>query len=994
MRPAIFSMVLLGLVVLAGRADDWPTYGANAARNGYTTGKVPDQASLRWVYQNPHAPMPAWPVSSRMPFDRAPQPVIAGGTLFFGSSADHKIYALDAATGKERWTFFTGGPVRFAPAVWKDRVFATSDDGWLYCLTAAEGKLLWSKRGGPDERQLLGNERLISRWPARGGPLVVGDTVYFAAGIWPSEGIYLYALDAASGKVLWVNDKSGSITMGQPHGGAYAESGIAAQGYLVAAGNQLLVPTGRAVPAAFERSTGKFQYFHLQLNGHKGGTSTLATAGRFVNAGVAYDARTGASIDPLGAGEAAEFPGGLIRSAGKEVIAYGWADKKKTDRKGVTTQYKGLEKLWSIPGMPGGGAVIVAGKSVVCGGSNLVTVADIETKKVVWSAQVDGTAYGLAVADGRLYVSTDRGTIYCFDSKAEGKAAVHQRPAQKDVYGENTAAAAAAEEIIRQGGVTDGYCVDLGCGDGALAFELARRTRLQIYALDPDPAKVAQARRKLDLAGLYGVRVTVHQGERKRTPFPRYFADLIVSQRAVTEGSEAAPPEEVSRLQRPFGGVACIGKAGAMTKTVRGSLAGAGSWTHQYADPANTCCSTDALVKGPLGMLWFRDSDFEMPSRHGRAPAPLFHEGRLFAEGLNSLCAVDAYNGRRLWEYPLPNILKPYHGEHLMGTAGTQSNYCVTADGVYVRAGDRCLKLDPATGKKLAEFEAPRRADGKAAPWGYIAVEKGLLFGSLADPGHVVKFPYVRADMSQLFTESTSLFAMDAKTGKVQWTYNARHSLRHNALTLGGGRVYLIDRPLAEMDRLGGEKDKEHPKGELLALDAATGKVLWRVADNIYGTTLALSVAHDVLLMSYQPTRFKLPSESGGFLAGFRASDGKRLWDQKASYLTRPLINDRIVYAQGGAWDVLTGEDRPFAFKRSYGCGQLAGCTNLMVFRSATLGYYDLVRQKGTIDYGGIRPGCWINAIPAGGLVLVPDASSGCQCSYLNQAWIALQPME
>jgi hypothetical protein len=25
-------------------------------------------------------------------------------------------------------------------------------------------------------------------------------------------------------------------------------------------------------------------------------------------------------------------------------------------------------------------------------------------------------------------------------------------------------------------------------------------------------------------------------------------------------------------------------------------------------------------------------------------------------------------------------------------------------------------------------------------------------------------------------------------------------------------------------------------------------------------------------------------------------------------------------------------------------------------------------------------------------LVLVPDASSGCRCSYLNQAWIALAP--
>jgi hypothetical protein len=146
--------------------------------------------------------------------------------------------------------------------------------------------------------------------------------------------------------------------------------------------------------------------------------------------------------------------------------------------------------------------------------------------------------------------------------------------------------------------------------------------------------------------------------------------------------------------------------------------------------------------------------------------------------------------------------------------------------------------------------------------------------------------------------------------------------------------------------------------------------------------------------MSYQPTAFRLPSEKGGQLAVLRASDGKRIWDQKAAYATRPLINDGTIYAQGGAWDLLTGSDRKFDLKRSYGCGQIAGSAYLMVYRSATLGYHDLLKPEATVSYGGIRPGCWINAIPAGGVVLVPDATSGCQCSYLNQAWIALQPRE
>jgi hypothetical protein len=55
------------------------------------------------------------------------------------------------------------------------------------------------------------------------------------------------------------------------------------------------------------------------------------------------------------------------------------------------------------------------------------------------------------------------------------------------------------------------------------------------------------------------------------------------------------------------------------------------------------------------------------------------------------------------------------------------------------------------------------------------------------------------------------------------------------------------------------------------------------------------------------------------------------------------------------------------------------------------LGYYDFTRQAGTENYGGVRPGCWVNALPVGGLVLLPDASAGCKCSYQNRTWMALE---
>ena len=64
-----------------------------------------------------------------------------------------------------------------------------------------------------------------------------------------------------------------------------------------------------------------------------------------------------------------------------------------------------------------------------------------------------------------------------------------------------------------------------------------------------------------------------------------------------------------------------------------------------------------------------------------------------------------------------------------------------------------------------------------------------------------------------------------------------------------------------------------------------------------------------------------------------------------------------------------------------------------MLFRSGALGYFDLSRKAGVENYGGIRLGCWINAIPVGGLVLVP-AGSVCTCSYLNRAAFALQQVD
>ena len=240
-----------------------------------------------------------------------------------------------------------------------------------------------------------------------------------------------------------------------------------------------------------------------------------------------------------------------------------------------------------------------------------------------------------------------------------------------------------------------------------------------------------------------------------------------------------------------------------------------------------------------------------------------------------------------------------------------------------------------------------------------------------------------------------------------RFVYEAKASVRHNTIAISRGRIYLVDRPKDRAD-LSASSTEDDPTGSpaqpsrtpsLLCLDAATGQVLWEQSDDIYGTTLAVSEKHKVLLMSYQYSQrsFQLPSEKGDRMTGFHTTDGQRLWDTQTRYVSRPIINDATVYAQPYAYDLLLGTRRTdfnIEDRQPGGCGPMTGSTNLLLYRSGTLGYIDLLGKSVTQNYGPVRPGCWINAIVAEGLVLMPDATDRCTCSYLIKASVALVPAD
>ncbi|MCA9447946.1 MAG: methyltransferase domain-containing protein, partial [Candidatus Omnitrophica bacterium] len=208
--------------------------------------------------------------------------------------------------------------------------------------------------------------------------------------------------------------------------------------------------------------------------------------------------------------------------------------------------------FWTMS-VPHSGAtsLIIAGDEVVSGTRGRVSITDIEANSVVWSENVAGVPLGLAAAGGRLFVSTDDGAIYCFGGD-QPDPIVHRKEKDADPYGENATYAQAAKEILEKSGVTEGYCLDLGCGDGALAYELAHQSNLRIFGIESDPDKLAEARAKLDSAGLYGTRITLVQGDPSQHPLPEYFANLVVSAQSVEEGVEGAPARVSSGVRDPM----------------------------------------------------------------------------------------------------------------------------------------------------------------------------------------------------------------------------------------------------------------------------------------------------------------------------------------------------------------------------------------------------------------------------------------------------------
>src|SRR6202011_469140 len=114
-------------------------------------------------------------------------------------------------------------------------------------------------------------------------------------------------------------------------------------------------------------------------------------------------------------------------------------------------------------------SLIKAGNRLYAGTTNQVFAVDLplgdRKGTISWAAPIAGRPAHLVAADGRLYVSTTEGRVYCFggdDVQPRRYPLPAPQPPRTDEWTDRT------RDLIRATGVTEGYAVVWGVGSGRL----------------------------------------------------------------------------------------------------------------------------------------------------------------------------------------------------------------------------------------------------------------------------------------------------------------------------------------------------------------------------------------------------------------------------------------------------------------------------------------------------------------------------------------------
>ena len=401
----------------------WNTCRHDAHRSGSTAEALPRQLKVLWSAS----------VTTQTRTEHGKSvtpPVVAEGKVFVAAADSHQVCALDAKTGELRWRYLLDGRVEVPPTVHKGLCLFGANDGWVYCLRAADGGLLWRFRAAPRDRRIMVSGRLESPWPVP-GVLVDGDVAYSAAGRHSGmgDGISAFALDPAGGKLLWKKRL-------KARGGDKIEGKLPWSGNAHA--NDVLVSADKFVLMG-----------RLKFDPVNGRMSMAARTDEFFCSG---NARSGRGLAPLGF---LYDRNDVARRSSYHNMRYELTFWSYRGVKGLLLAFSG-DTVFGVTGKRGGSSqwdlfarsLAGAGKDSKPGpswsvkvpaGSVQAILPSGDTLFVAGAARDGGllTSYsaadgrragalhfddspvfdGLAATGGRLYVSTRTGKVFCFGKK-------------------------------------------------------------------------------------------------------------------------------------------------------------------------------------------------------------------------------------------------------------------------------------------------------------------------------------------------------------------------------------------------------------------------------------------------------------------------------------------------------------------------------------------------------------------------------------------------